>query len=58
VARCPNCDRKLTSEGQITLGFCSRRCQDMAKQEKKSKKTIDGELDKLMEQYEKQRKEK
>lgn len=52
------CDKKLTSDGQFALGFCSRRCQDMAAQEQKSKKTFDGEVDKLLKQYEEQRKGK
>jgi endogenous inhibitor of DNA gyrase (YacG/DUF329 family) len=56
--RCPTCDRKLTSEGQMAIGFCSRRCEDMKKQEKRSEKTLDNEVDKLMKQYEEQRKGK
>jgi tRNA(Ile2) C34 agmatinyltransferase TiaS len=55
--RCPVCDRKMFSDGQRTLGFCSGRCEDRARQEQNSKKKLPDEVEKLMEQYEKQRKD-
>jgi hypothetical protein len=41
------------------MGYCSRRCRDVAEQEREqSEHGVDREVDKLLKQYEKQRKGK
>ena len=55
--RCPVCNRKMFADGQRILGFCSGRCEDRARQEQNSTKKLPDEVEKLMQQYEKQRKD-
>jgi hypothetical protein len=47
----------MFADGQRILGFCSGRCEDRARQEQESKKGLGDEVEKLMKQYEKQRKD-